>query len=473
MIPRKGLNNQDQPVGKSIAVLPFEDMSPNRDQEYFCDGISEEIINSLAQVPELKVIARTSSFSYKGRNEDVREIARSLGVETLVEGSIQKIGNRIRITAQLIRAEDGTHLWSERYDRQFADLFTIQDEISRSIVANLKMELLGDIQESAPGQTNNLDAYQLYLQGRYFWHRRTKQDLQQSIRYYHQAIAIDSNYALAYAGLADVYFISAYWRFLNNKEAYETGKKFAVMAISLNPNIPEAYATLGGIATWYEWDWDKAEKEILKAISLNPNYANGYQYYSELLNIHGDYPGARTSIDKAIELNPNSTVMYAVSSMIYYNTGDFSSALHHDDISNELALFNRTRTRAIRCLVRLQRYEDALYEMKKMLKRVPGLTTTGNVDSIFHESGIQGAVRWLIDHMKKDPYREYYEDSSPNIHIANLYALINDPMKTLEFIELAYRDGEATVVTINKGLDFRILKDHPRYQELLTVMNLD
>jgi len=473
LLPRNGKENPDQPAGKSIAVLPFEDMSPNKDQEYFCDGISEEIINSLAQIPELKVIARTSSFSYKGRNEDVRDIARNLGVETLVEGSIQKIGERIRITAQLIRAEDGSHFWSKQYDRKFADLFAIQDEISRSIVENLKIELLGDIKESAPGQTSNLDAYQLYLQGRYFWHRRTNQDLQQSIKYYQQAIELDSNYALAYAGLGDAYYISAYWRFLNYKEAYETGKKFALKAISLDPNIPEAYATLGGIATWYEWDWEKAEKEILKALSMNPNYASGYQYYSELLNILGDYSGARANIDKAIALNPNSTVMYAVSSDNYYDTGDFNSALQHDDISHELALFNRTRIRAIRCLVRLQKYEDALYEMKIMLERVPGLTTTGNMDSIFHESGIQGAMRWFISHMSKDSYREYYEGSSPNINIAKLYALINDPVKALEFIELAYSDREATVVKINKALDFRLLRDHPRYQELITLMNLE
>jgi TolB-like protein len=473
LMRRKGMENQDQPVGMSIAVLPFEDMSPEQDQEYFCDGISEEIINSLAQVPELKVIARTSSFSYKDKNQDIREIALALGVETIVEGSVQKIGDQIRIMVQLIHAEDGIHLWSKRFDRKFTDLFAIQDEISRSIVENMKLELLGSQTENTKGQTVNLEAYQLYLQGRHFWHRRTKQDLRQSIKYYQETIKLDSNYALAYAGLADAYFISAYWRYMNYKEAYESGKEFALKAISLDPNISEAYATLGGIATWYEWDWKDAEEQILKALHLNPNYASGYQYYSELQSLLGNHSGARKNIDKAIALNPNSTVMYALSSNYYYDTGDFDKALADDTKSSELALFNRPRLRAIRCLVRLQKYEDAIHEMNRMLTRIPGYQSDEDLDSIYLAAGIKGAVRGFIRHMEKDAYKNYFAMSSPNISIAGMYALIDDPAKSLEFIEKAYQEREANVVEIYKGLDFRILRDNPRYLELLALMNLN
>jgi TolB-like protein len=473
LLTRKGLENKDQPVGMSIAVLPFEDMSPEQDQEYFCDGISEEIINSLAQVPELKVIARTSSFSYKDRNQDIREIALALGVETIVEGSVQKIGDQLRIMVQLIHAEDGIHLWSKRFDRKFTDLFAIQDEISRSIVENLKLELLGSQATSTQGQTGNLEAYQLYLQGRHFWHRRTKQDLRQSMKYYREAINLDSNYALAYAGLADAYFISAYWRYMNYQEAYESGKEFALKAISLDPNIPEAYATLGGIATWYDWDWKDAEDLILKALHLNPNYASGYQYYSELQNILGDYSGARTNIDKAIALNPNSTVMYALSSNYYYDTGDFDKALEDDTKSYELALFNRPRLRAIRCLVRLQKYEDALLEMNTMLTRIPGYQPDKDLDSIYLAAGIRTAVRGFINEMEKDAYRNFFSMSSPNISMASIYAVIDDTAMALEHIEKAYQYREANVLEIYKGLDFRILNENPRYQELLALMNLN
>jgi TolB-like protein len=472
LLPRKGKENQDQPVGMSIAVLPFEDMSPEQDQEYFCDGISEEIINSLAQLPELKVIARTSSFSFKGRNQDIREIARSLGVETIVEGSVQKIGEHIRITAQLIHAEDGIHLWSGRFDRKFSDLFAIQDEISRSIVENLKVELLGSQKESSHGQTDNMEAYQLYLQGRYFWHRRTKKDLQQSMKYYQAAIKLDSTYALAYAGLADVYFISAYWRYMNYKEGYESGKKFAMKAISLEPDIPDAYATLGGIATWYEWDWEYAEEQLQKALQLNPNYANGYQYYSELLHILGDSSGARKNIDEAIALNPNSTVMFALSSMIYYNAGEFEEALAEDRKSYELALFNRSRLRATRCLIRLHRYGEAVHEMKTMLTRVPGYQVDEDLDSIYLESGIESAVHYFLSHMEGDVCRNFYNMNSPYMDFASIYAVMDDPVKTLEYIEKAYQDREANIIQIFMGLDFRILSEHPRYQELLSLMNL-
>jgi len=215
-------------IGKSIAVLPFVDMSPQKDQEYFCDGITEELINSLTHIDGLKVIARTSSFAFKGKQEDIREIGRKLDVETLLEGSVRKAGERLRITAQLINVEDGSHLWSQQYDRELEDIFAIQDEISLAITDILKLKLLGDENTLVTvRQTDNIEAYNLYLRGRYFWNLRTEEDLKRSIQYYKQAIEHDSKYALAFAGLADAYFIMAWWDWYPRTEGYEKGREYA------------------------------------------------------------------------------------------------------------------------------------------------------------------------------------------------------------------------------------------------------
>ena len=233
---------------QSIAVLPFVDMSPAKDQEYFSDGMSEELLNLLSKIPALKVISRTSSFSFKGKNLDVRKIGEDLGVKNILEGSIRKSGNTIRITAQLIEVRNGTHLWSETYDREMKDVFVIQDEISKMIVDILKIELTGKhANQVARGFTKNTEAYEDYLKGRYHWNSRTDDGIKKAIGYFEDAIKKDSNYAAAYAGLADTYLTLFDYDLMSIDESTSKAKEAAQRALKINPMLAEAHNSLAHI----------------------------------------------------------------------------------------------------------------------------------------------------------------------------------------------------------------------------------
>jgi len=295
----------------SIAVLPFEDMSPQKDQEYFCDGITEELINVLAHVESLKVIARTSSFAFKGKQKDMREIGRKLDVETLLEGSIRKDGNRLRITAQLIKVTDGSHLWSEKFDREIEDVFAIQDEISLSIVENLKTRLLNEEKKVIlKHHTENSEIYSLYLLGRFNTNKRNTESLDKAINYYEDAIRLDPNFALAYAGLSEAYNLCALgYSALPSTETFPKAKEAALKAIEIDGELAEAHTSLAFTKQYFEFDWPVIEQEYLKAIELNPGYAPARQWYGEYLFIHKRWDESQKEILKALELDPLSYII--------------------------------------------------------------------------------------------------------------------------------------------------------------------
>ncbi len=249
----------------SIAVLPFTDMSPEGDQEYLSDGIAEELLNLLVQIPDLQVAARTSSFSFKGKEVQIAEVASALHVAHVLEGSVRKSGNRVRITAQLIKADDGYHLWSQTFDRTLDDVFAIQDEISAAVVAALKIQLLG----AAPKSVEvNPEAYALYLQGRYFVERRTRKDWENAVSAYRQALKIDPNYAAAWAGLSQVLTAQAGQGYIELNAGTAEARAAALKALEIDPNLAEAHAALGQIQISYDWDWTGAESSLKRALEL-------------------------------------------------------------------------------------------------------------------------------------------------------------------------------------------------------------
>ncbi len=470
IIPR---TSKKEILEKSIAVLPFEDMSSQQDQEYFCDGMAEEIINSLTQLDSLKVIARTSTFAFKDKHQDIREIGRILDVRTVLEGSVQKSGNRLRITAQLINVEDGSHLWSERYDRDMQDIFIIQDEISQAIVDKLKIKLFGK-QSATSGhrQTENLEAYNLYLKGRFFWHRRTEEDLLKSMDFYQQALELDSTYALAYAGLADVYFIMTWWGYYPKEEGFEKGKTYVSKALSINDKLAEVHATLGGILTWYDWDWKGAEKELLYAISLNPNDANAYQYYSELLKILGKSKEAREYIDQAIKLNPHSRIMYNLSASYYYREGAYEKAIEECKKSLEIAQFGWPMLRFFNCYIKLGMNVEAKEQLKKIVSFDPSLNSPEVIDSIYLESGTEGLIRWLIHWLQTNETPDFYYNLNLNYRIAGLYAFIGDSEHAMEYLEKSFETGETKVPNMKFSPIFDLIRHDPRFEAMLKKMDL-
>jgi TolB-like protein/Tfp pilus assembly protein PilF len=313
---------------KSIAVLPFVNMSPDKDQDYFCDGISEEIINALVHVESFKVIARTSAFSFKGQQVDIREIGRILDVETVLEGSIRKDGNRLRITAQLIKIADGSHIWSERYDCHMKDVFSIQDEISLAILNNLKVKLLGETKAMITKRhSENLEAYNLYLKGTYCWQMMTIEGYKKASEYFEQALRKDPDYALAYVGFATVKIASTAYGDVPPNEAFPKAIEYVNKALKIDNTLDGAYSALGVINTFYYWNWKEAERNFKHALQINPNSSLIHIYYSFLLTCTRLHKEAISEAKRAQELDPLSYFINTFTGVAYAFAGQFDRAI--------------------------------------------------------------------------------------------------------------------------------------------------
>ncbi len=304
---------------RSIAVLPFVNMSTDSENEFFSDGVTEDIINALTKIPGLRVAARTSAFAFKGKGEDVRTIGRQLNVATVLEGSVRRAANRIRITAQLISVDDGYHIWSDQYDRELDDVFAVQDELSCSIVEMLKGELgvTGETRTLVKPPTKNMVAYDLYLKGRFFWNRRGK-GLLRAREFFEQAIAEDSGYAQAYAGLGDTYSLLGWYRALPPDEAFPKAKEAAQRAIALDESLAEAHTSLAFALMCYDRDWHEVETQFVRALQLNPGYATTHHWYAEFLMTRGRLEEAIDAAEHAQQLDPLGLIIKTVVAMAYY-----------------------------------------------------------------------------------------------------------------------------------------------------------
>lgn len=301
----------------SIAVLPFVDLSPKKDQEYFCHGVAEELINALTQVEGLKVAARTSSFSFKGKDEDIRRIGKQLNVRSILEGSVQKSGNRLRVTAQLINVADGYHVWSERFDRNIKYVFSVQDEIAMGVVKRLEVELLEEEKEKVVKRhTRDSEAYQLYLKGRYHWNRRSPRDMILAVDFFQRAIDKDPHFALPYAGIADVFNMLAEFGFIPPQQAYLKSRSLLQKAMEIDDSLSEVYSSLALITYCYEWDLPAAERHALRSIELNPQNMWAHAVYGEILGALGRTEEALEEAKKTMGLDPLSSMSYALYSFI-------------------------------------------------------------------------------------------------------------------------------------------------------------
>ena len=298
----------------SIAVLPFADMSPAEDQAYFCEGLAEELIDALARLDGLRVVARTSAFQFRGKGHDLGEIADKLKVQTVLQGSVRKAGNRLRINAQLINVEDGYHLWSERYDREMDDIFALQDEIATAVVKKLEVTLVRTAdQPLVVRQTQNLDAYACYLQGRH--HRLSRYDLPKASQCFEDAVRHDATYAAAWAGIADTAVSAAYAGFRPLREASKRANEAIGRALALDDSLSDTYVALARIRGWLDWQWDEAERAYSRAIELNPANAEARSSYaSSFLAFMGRTDEALAQVAKARELDPLSVHAFTVAS---------------------------------------------------------------------------------------------------------------------------------------------------------------
>ena len=323
--------------GQSIAVLPFVDMSRDKEEEYFCDGLAEEVINALTKLKDLHVVARTSAFSFKDQGLDVREIGRKLDVKTVLEGSLRKAGNRLRITAQLINVADGYHLWSERYDREMEDIFEVQDDITLKIVDALRIRLVGDQEQAlAKRYTENVDAYSLYLRGQHHLYKLTSDGLNKSIECFEQALSLDSDYPLAHAGLAFSRVALGVLGWKPPGEVMARGKREAEKALDLDDGIAQAHHSLGMILHWYEWDWEGAEREYKKAIRLSPDDALVRTMYAEFLAEMNRSKDAMSEAERALALDPVSPETNRMMALVLYYTRQYDACVAHSGKAIEL-----------------------------------------------------------------------------------------------------------------------------------------
>jgi TolB-like protein/Tfp pilus assembly protein PilF len=353
--------------GRSVAVLPFTNLSPDPDNEYFADGMTEEIINALARFEDLHVAARTSSFAFKGKQEDLGVIAEKLGVGVVLEGSVRKAGNRLRITAQLVNVADGYQLWSDRFDRTLDDVFAIQDEIARAIADRLRVSLgtVGDGPVVKP-PTENLRAYELYLRGRFFWSRRGSA-LLQGLQCFQEALALDPEYALAHAGVADAHTLLGFYGAMRSNEAMPRAKDAARRALALDENLAEAHSSLGLVCWMFDWDWDAAEIEFQRAIAINPKLVAARYWYAGYLSfIRGRFDEAVAEARQAVELDPLAAYPRVQLSTALYVARRFEEAAAEAEaaVRADPSFFLAHRHLGL-ALLDLGRIDDALVTLKR------------------------------------------------------------------------------------------------------------
>ena len=452
----------------SIAVLPFTDMSPQKDQEYFCDGMAEELINALTKIEGMQVASRTSAFQFKGTGFDIQEIGKKLKVLIVLEGSIRKAGNKLRITAQLVNVSDGYHLWSEKYDRDMEDIFAIQDEISLAIVDNLKVKLLGvEKTKLVKRYTENKEAYNLYLKGRYFWNRRSEVGFNKAFGYFQDAIEIDPDYALAYAGLAEYYCMLSIH--LAKPEPFiRLGRIAAEKALSIDETLAEAHTALGYIKFSYDWDWLGAERSFKQAILLNPRYATAYNWYAALLGIINRHEEAIRYMTRAQEYDPGSAIINRDLGVIYSWAGDFDKAINHLQFTIDMDPgFSPAYHLMGVVYLWLKKYDSAIGYFKKV-RAMTGdfFDIIGSLGYAYAKSGQREAA---LKELKK------LEDLIKNQDTrASEFFLIHSGLgnadQAFEWLDIACKNHEFAVVLLlgcESELWFEDLLPDPRFKEIL------
>lgn len=458
---------------KSIAVLPFVNMNNDPEQRYFGDGVAEEIINALSSLKDLKVAGRASSFQFDRKDVDLREVGEKLGVSTVLEGSVRKQGNRLRVTIQLIKVEDGFHLWSERYDRSMDDIFAIQEEIALAITEKMKVILLDKGRNRINKRaTQNTEAYELYLKGRFYLNRRGASIIT-SIKYLQQAIALDPDFALAHAGYADANLMAGLYGLLPPNQVMYKAKQSAETAIKLDPSLCEPYCSLGYYAC-YEWDMPEAEKNFLKSIELNPGYAQAHLWYglNYLAWIKGDFAKAEAQGQIGIKLEPLSAICFGIYAQILHTSGKFEEALAACKTGIELDAGSfLCRLYEGYCYLFLQRYEEAVavFEQLMILSNKHNFSQ-GALIMTLCKMGNFDKARIIMNDLKERAEKEYIVCTVIGIAAGWVN---NDMDEAFKYLEKGYHEHDPMLLSLKyEHWVPAALKADPRYQKLLDRMDI-
>ncbi|MGH9496597.1 MAG: winged helix-turn-helix domain-containing tetratricopeptide repeat protein, partial [Candidatus Sulfotelmatobacter sp.] len=472
LLRRNAPPNTSRPQRIMLAVLPFENLSNDPSQEYFSDGLTEETITDLGQLSpqQLGVIARTSAMAYKHTDKTVSQIGRELGVDYILEGSVRREGGRVRVSAQLIRVSDQTHLWAENYDRELHDLLDFENDLGKAIASQVQANLSPQRENAlARGRTVDPEAYDLYLKGRYYWNQRTPAGIKQSIGYFNEATTKDENFALAYAGLADAYNISNILGLYSAKESLPLAREAAMKAIALDPSLAEAHAALGMEKSHYEFDFPGAEKEFLKALELNPNSAYAHLFYSNCYLM----PMAREAQaiaenQKALALDPLSLPINNFMAVTYGFAGDYDKSYRQFQHTIELdPTFPLAHEYFAARLTMTGKYEQAIEENQKA-ELLSGASPEKAAEEAASKlkafrSGGEKAF-WQRDLETRLRVYEQDRKAVPASELASAYARAGYADQAFEWLDKAYDERDGQDITLLKyDFSFRNLHGDPRY----------
>lgn len=450
----------------SIAVLPFVNQNNDPEMEYRSDGLTESIINSLAQLPNVRVIARSSVFQYKGKEVDPLDAGKKLGVRAVLTGRIMQRGDDLTISTELLDVRENKQLWGEHYNRKVADLLNVQRTIAGEITTNLRLKLTGPEQSRVTkNYTEDPEAYQLYLKGRFYWNKRNGESLEKSVDYFNQALARDPGYALSFAGLADSWFSRGWYRYVVPKEAYERAKAAATRALELDSDLAEAHTILAAIKTTYDWDWSGAEREFNLAIQLKPNYATAHQRYSLFLPITGRFEEAVAEAQKARDLDPLSLPANENLGDILYLARRYEEA--EQQLSKTIDL-DRNYGVAHSTLSKVYEAKGLHEEALNARLRNASPENAAAARKIFASAGIKGVWRDRLNQLLERAKKEYVSPAD----IALFYARLNEKDEAFAWLDKAMEERSILFNYLVADARFDNIRSDPRFPELLKRVGL-
>ena len=455
----------------SLAILPFANASGDPNLEYLSDGITESLINNLSQLSQLRVMARTTVFAYKGRDADPRKVGQQLKVRAVLTGKLTRIEDTLIIQGELVDAEDGSQLWGEQYSRKFTDILTIQTKVATEIADKLRYKLTGEQEKLlSKHYTQNTEAYQLYLKGRYFWNKRSPDGLKKSMEYYQQAIVNDPGFALAYAGLSDSYQILPIIIDAPPKESYPKAKAAVARALELDETLVEAHAAMLTIKSNYDWDWSGVEREYKRIIQLNANYPQAHGTYASYLSRMGRYTEAIREMKRAQELDPLSLIANTVLGRMYYIARQYDQAIEQFRKTLEIdSSFQPALVHLGRAYKEKAMYQQAISELSKVSDHSGHYAESISLKAYTYAlMGKRAEAQKLLDELIERGKRRYV---SP-YHIAVAYSGLGDKDAAFEWLQKAYEDRSQWVTHINVLPEFDHLRADPRFADLLRQLDL-
>jgi len=459
---------------KSIVVLPFENISPEEDQDYFCDGMTEEIITDLSSIHDLFVISRNSAMTYKGTKKNTKEIGKELNVQYVLEGSVRKAGNNLRITAQLIEAGKDIHLWADKYSGTLDDVFDIQEKVSRSIVDKLKIRLRAQEKDQIiKRSTKNVDAYNLYLKGRYLINLISEDSFEIGLECFNQAIALDTGYALAYTGIAEYYIYIGWYSVISPEQAFEKAEGYVDKALELDNHLPEAHYDRAILKFCYEWDWDAAEKAFKYAMKLNPDNLSSFYYYSCYLVCMCRYDDAIKISKRMVELDPLSPVTNLILGWVYFEANRYADSIEQLRKVLELNPGFLIPQQEIAWNFAFQGMcKEALAEYEKIGHADMGIVWGDATRAcVYALCGIKDEAKKTYDKMMKLAAQKYVDAG----YFAAISAALGDKDKAFEWLQKAYKERSVLMVYLKNYAKswFKNISSDPRFKEMLEKMGFE